>query len=224
MILLFVILGNPAAGGAFARPLLPGFWGTVGGLLPPGAGVDLVRSVLFFDGARVLGPIVVLLGWALLGATFALWRGGRAISRDEAEIEAAAAGRGRLDHAARPPPTPRRASAGGRSSRPCRRRGSAAAAATDARAGRHDLVDVPARRPAGRGPCTSCRAGSARPADRPAGARRASAAPPRPAARRRAGTCGSSPRARPPRARRGRARRSGSAGCGGASAWARRSS
>jgi hypothetical protein len=40
VILLFVILGNPAAGGAFARPLLPGFWATVGGLLPPGAGVD----------------------------------------------------------------------------------------------------------------------------------------------------------------------------------------
>jgi hypothetical protein len=91
VILLFVILGNPAAGGAFARPLLPGFWGTVGGLLPPGAGVDLVRSILFFDGARVLGPIVVLLGWTLLGVVFALWHGGRTTSPEQAEVEAAAA-------------------------------------------------------------------------------------------------------------------------------------
>ncbi len=91
VILLFVILGNPAAGGAYARPLLPGFWGTVGGLLPPGAGVDLVRSILYFDGARILGPIAVLVGWALLGAALALWRGGRAVPREQAEIEAAAA-------------------------------------------------------------------------------------------------------------------------------------
>lgn len=91
VILLFVILGNPAAGGAYARPLLPGFWGTLGGLLPPGAGVDLVRSILFFDGARILGPIAVLVGWAVLGAALALWRGGRAVPREQAEIEAAAA-------------------------------------------------------------------------------------------------------------------------------------
>jgi hypothetical protein len=91
VILLFVILGNPAAGGAYARPLLPGFWGTVGGLLPPGAGVDLVRSILFFDGARILGPIAVLLAWTLIGAGLALWRGGRAVSPEQAEIEAAAA-------------------------------------------------------------------------------------------------------------------------------------
>ncbi len=86
-----MILGNPAAGGAYARPLLPGFWGTVGGLLPPGAGVDLVRSILYFDGARILGPIAVLVAWALIGAALALWRGGRVVPREQAEIEAAAA-------------------------------------------------------------------------------------------------------------------------------------
>ena len=221
VILLFVILGNPAAGGAFARPLLPGFWGTVGGLLPPGAGVDLVRSVLFFDGARVLGPIVVLLGWALLGVIVrALARRPRDLPRGGGD-RSRRRGRGRLDHAARPSPTPRGASAGGRSSSPCRRRGSAAAAATGARAASRRPGRCPSRRPPGRGPCTSCRAGSARPPGHPGGARRGCAAPPRPVAPRRAGTCGSSPRARPPRALRGRARRSGSAGCGGASAWAR---
>src|SRR5436190_17081973 len=44
VILLFVILGNPASGGPFARPLLPGLWRALGGVLPPGASVDLARS------------------------------------------------------------------------------------------------------------------------------------------------------------------------------------
>ena len=65
VILLFVILGNPASGGPFARPLLPGFWRTIGGVLPPGAAVDLTRSALFFGGARIAGPILVLVGWAV---------------------------------------------------------------------------------------------------------------------------------------------------------------
>ena len=56
VILVFVILGNAASGGPFARPLLPGLWRTIGGILPPGAGVDLARSALFFDGARIRGP------------------------------------------------------------------------------------------------------------------------------------------------------------------------
>ena len=67
VILVFVILGNSASGGPFARPLLPGLWRTIGGVLPPGAGVDLARSALFFDGARIAGPILVLVGWAALG-------------------------------------------------------------------------------------------------------------------------------------------------------------
>ena len=68
MILLFVIFGNSASGGPFARPLLPGLWRTIGGVLPPGASVDLARSALFFDGARIVGPILVLVGWAVFGA------------------------------------------------------------------------------------------------------------------------------------------------------------
>ena len=46
VIIVFVILGNAAAGGPFARPLLPGFWRTVGGVLPPGASVDLLAISL----------------------------------------------------------------------------------------------------------------------------------------------------------------------------------
>jgi hypothetical protein len=89
VILLFVILGNAASGGPFARPLLPGLWRTIGGVLPPGAAVDLSRSALFFDGARIAGPILVLVGWAALGLALALALGGRVM--DPVQTEAAAA-------------------------------------------------------------------------------------------------------------------------------------
>jgi ABC-2 family transporter protein len=90
VILLFVILGNSASGGPFARPLLPGLWRTIGGVLPPGASVDLSRSALYFDGARVAGPILVLAGWAALGAALVIVLGGRVVDMREAEMEAAA--------------------------------------------------------------------------------------------------------------------------------------
>jgi hypothetical protein len=90
VILLFVILGNPASGGPFARPLLPGLWRTIGGVLPPGASVDLTRAALFFDGARIAGPILVLVGWAAFGTALVVALGGRIVDMVEAEAEAAA--------------------------------------------------------------------------------------------------------------------------------------
>jgi hypothetical protein len=90
VILLFVILGNAASGGPFARPLLPGLWRTIGGVLPPGASVDLARAALFFDGSRIVGPILVLVGWATLGAALVIALGGRVMTEAEAEAEAAA--------------------------------------------------------------------------------------------------------------------------------------
>ena len=90
VILAFVILGNPASGGPFARPLLPGFWSTIGGVLPPGASVDLARSALFFDGERIVGPILVLVGWAALGSALALALGGRITDPVDVEARAAA--------------------------------------------------------------------------------------------------------------------------------------
>jgi hypothetical protein len=89
VILVFVILGNAASGGPFARPLLPRLWRTIGGVLPPGASVDLARSALFFDGARIVGPVLVLVGWAVVGTALALALGGRVT--DPADVEAAAA-------------------------------------------------------------------------------------------------------------------------------------
>jgi hypothetical protein len=90
VILVFVILGNAASGGPFARPLLPGLWRTIGGVLPPGAGVDLSRAALFFDGARIAGPILVLVAWAAFGTVLMIALGGRVVNMVEAEAEAAA--------------------------------------------------------------------------------------------------------------------------------------
>jgi ABC-2 family transporter len=90
VILVFVILGNAASGGPFARPLLPGLWRTIGGVLPPGASVDLSRSALFFDGARIAGPILVLAAWAAIGTALALTLGGRIMKPADVEAQAAA--------------------------------------------------------------------------------------------------------------------------------------
>ncbi|MGZ4284690.1 MAG: DUF3533 domain-containing protein [Solirubrobacteraceae bacterium] len=90
VILVFVILGNSASGGPFARPLLPGLWRTVGGVLPPGASVDVSRSALFFGGSRIAGPILVLVVWAVLGTALALALGGRIMNPADTEAAAAA--------------------------------------------------------------------------------------------------------------------------------------
>jgi hypothetical protein len=51
---LFVVLGNPSAGGAYQAALLPPFWRALSGALPNGAGVDSVRRIVYF-GARGIG-------------------------------------------------------------------------------------------------------------------------------------------------------------------------
>lgn len=66
--LLFLVVGNPASGLASAPELLPSPWKELGGLLPPGALGDALRGEAYFDGAGVMGPVLVLLAWVLIGA------------------------------------------------------------------------------------------------------------------------------------------------------------
>jgi hypothetical protein len=68
--LTFLLLGNPLSGATSAPELLPQPWGTLGQLLPPGATATLLRSVAFFDGARVAHALTVLLVWTALGLAF----------------------------------------------------------------------------------------------------------------------------------------------------------
>ena len=44
-----------------------------------------VRSALFFDGARIAGPILVLVVWAALGAALAIALGGRIMNPADTE-------------------------------------------------------------------------------------------------------------------------------------------
>ncbi|MCK1795690.1 hypothetical protein MTQ01_06635 [Streptomyces sp. XM4193] len=67
-----MLLGNPLSGLATGDDWLPGGWATLGQLLPPGASGSLLRGTAYFDGAGTTAPLLVLVGWVLLGLTLAL--------------------------------------------------------------------------------------------------------------------------------------------------------
>ncbi|GGX03583.1 membrane protein [Streptomyces malachitofuscus] len=64
---VIMLLGNPFSGAASAPEMLPEPAGALGQWLPPGAGVSLLRSVSFFEGAAAAGPALTLAWWAALG-------------------------------------------------------------------------------------------------------------------------------------------------------------
>ncbi|WP_335937184.1 ABC transporter permease [Streptomyces sp. PTD5-9] len=66
-VLIVVIAGNPSAGGAFPLPMLPDFWRAIGPALPPGAGTWVARSIAYFKGNAITGPLLVLSAWAAAG-------------------------------------------------------------------------------------------------------------------------------------------------------------
>ncbi|MGW7541383.1 ABC transporter permease [Streptomyces sp. NPDC054770] len=71
-IVLFVVMGNPSAGGAYPATLLPPFWRTVGQWLPPGAGTTAVRNTVYFSAHAIARPLWVLAGYAVLGTAAAV--------------------------------------------------------------------------------------------------------------------------------------------------------
>ncbi|GAA1821964.1 DUF3533 domain-containing protein [Planosporangium flavigriseum] len=71
-VLLFVILGNPSAGGAYQPALLPPFWRAISGALPNGAGTEAVRRVIYFGGHDVTGPLAVIAAYAAAGTAVAM--------------------------------------------------------------------------------------------------------------------------------------------------------
>lgn len=66
-VLLFVVLGNPSAGGAYQTDVLPTFWRVIGDWLPNGSATEAIRRVVYFDGAGVWPFLVTILVWALAG-------------------------------------------------------------------------------------------------------------------------------------------------------------
>ncbi|MBF4162753.1 ABC-2 transporter permease [Nocardioides acrostichi] len=71
-ILLFVVLGNPSAGGAYQTPLLPAFWRGIGPWIPNGAGTEAIRRIVYFDAVGVAPRVALVAGYAVLGAAVAL--------------------------------------------------------------------------------------------------------------------------------------------------------
>jgi hypothetical protein len=65
--LVMVAIGNPFSGVGSAPELLPEPAGTIGQLMPPGAGGNLLRSTGYFDGAGGTGHVIVLAVWAVAG-------------------------------------------------------------------------------------------------------------------------------------------------------------
>jgi hypothetical protein len=89
-ILIFVVLGNPAAGGAYAGELLPGLWRAFGQLIPTGAATTGIRNVVYFPDASIAGPLAVLLIWFGVAAAAAIGLFGRGLKMSAAEKEASA--------------------------------------------------------------------------------------------------------------------------------------
>ena len=71
-VLIFVILGNPSAGGAYQASLLPPFWRALGPALPNGAGTDTVRRIVYFGSQGIGGHLAVLAVYAVAGTVLAL--------------------------------------------------------------------------------------------------------------------------------------------------------
>ncbi|GAA4864279.1 DUF3533 domain-containing protein [Kitasatospora terrestris] len=66
-VLIFVVLGNPSAGGVFPPPLLPAFWRAIGAWIPNGAGTDVARSIAYLGSTGIAVPLLVLAAWAAVG-------------------------------------------------------------------------------------------------------------------------------------------------------------
>ncbi|MDT2004332.1 hypothetical protein FXW78_05390 [Rhodococcus opacus] len=66
-IAVFVILGNPSAGGAFGSNVIPAFYSAIGRWITPGAGTEGIRSIVYFDGVGLGQPALALALYSVIG-------------------------------------------------------------------------------------------------------------------------------------------------------------
>jgi hypothetical protein len=65
--LILLMLGNPASGLASAPEMLPTPWHPLGMFFPPGALGSALGGAAYFGGAGVVGPLLVLTGYGVVG-------------------------------------------------------------------------------------------------------------------------------------------------------------
>lgn len=71
-VLVFVVLGNPSAGGAYQPALLPPFWRAISAALPNGAGTDSVRRIVYFGSGGISEHLIVLTTYVVAGVLVTL--------------------------------------------------------------------------------------------------------------------------------------------------------
>jgi hypothetical protein len=71
-LILFVVLGNPRAGGAYPAPLLPGFWRAISPALPNGAGVQALRRIVYFGSYNITDNLLIISLYIVTAAAIAL--------------------------------------------------------------------------------------------------------------------------------------------------------
>jgi hypothetical protein len=72
VIVLFVVIGDPSAGGPWPHELAAEPWRAVGSWIPNGAGLTALRQAVYFDGHGVSGPVLVIAAYAVIGAALTL--------------------------------------------------------------------------------------------------------------------------------------------------------
>ena len=70
-VILFVVLGNPSAGGAYQQAVLPPFRRALTYVLPNGNGVDAIRRITYFGSTGITAHLLVLAAYAVGGAAVA---------------------------------------------------------------------------------------------------------------------------------------------------------
>lgn len=62
---VLVPLGLTSTGGAVTPPLQPAFYSALSGWLPPGAALEALRNIVYFDWSRTSTPLLALAAWGL---------------------------------------------------------------------------------------------------------------------------------------------------------------
>jgi hypothetical protein len=67
----FLLFGNPSAG-LYPASFIPGFWRTIGPWLPGGAALSALRGSVYFGGAAIGAPLLILAAYVVAGAVTAM--------------------------------------------------------------------------------------------------------------------------------------------------------